>query len=342
MNITVDFEVAEKIIDLINDKKYIDEATFEDEMNEIETLDSMQKMLKYYNGLFDFNTYKELLFKALNDIEYMNDEERLNDVYTYLKRVIEDTERLNNKLRLMRNYDFNKFEKKLIEKLPQNTNIDVDIFFAFDALNGGTIINDRTMMLNTMFWPSKDENLELIEGILLHEYHHIGFFYWMRKYEQDFDKYIDAKGMVRYLIISIIGEGAATYFYNDGDDMYPLVLESHGKELAEATRSAMGNRGDNIIEYIRELEKDIRYIMNSDDDFEKLKSLVNRYFYSSTGEPLDKSIGFHMCETIDKELGIEKLIECFEKPNLFLNRYNNASGEKSEFKVAEDIVDFFQ
>ncbi|MBI9011607.1 MAG: hypothetical protein JEZ08_05195 [Clostridiales bacterium] len=342
MNITVDFEVAEKIIDLINEKKYIDDATYEDEMSKIEKLEGMQKMLNYYKGSFDFSTYKELLFKALNNFEYVSEDESLNAVYTYLKKVIEDTERLNNKLRLMRDYDFNKFEKKLVEKLPKNTNVDVDIFFAFDALNGGTIINDKTMMLNTMFWPSKEENLKLIEGILLHEYHHIGFFYWMRKFDRDFDKYSDANGMVRYLIISILGEGAATYFYNDGDDMYPLVLESHGEALAESTRSAMGNRGNNVAEYIRDLEKDIRYIMSSEDDIKELKSFVNKYFYSSNGEPLDKSIGYHMCETIDQELGLEKLIECFEKPNIFLNRYNHASGKNSEFKVAEDIVEFFQ
>jgi hypothetical protein len=219
--------------------------------------------------------------------------------------------------------------------------MDVDIFFAFDALNGGTIINDNTMMLNTMFWPSKETYLPVIEGILLHEYHHIGLFYWMRKYDENFDKYDDSKGLLRYLIISIIGEGAATYFYNDGDDMYPLIIESHGQEVAEATRSAMANRGNNMSLYMKNLDKDYKYIMTSSDELNEKKSFINKYLYASGGEPLDKSIGYHMCQAIEEKFGLNKLIECFENPDLFLSIYNDSLSEDSDLRVSKELIDCF-
>ena len=137
----------------------------------------------------------------------------------YRPKVLEDVEDIDFDL----NYDFLSLEKRLDNKLPDGTNIDVEIYFVFDGVNGGSIVDSNKMLLNTMFWPSSEKHLDLIEGILLHEYHHIGLIHWLEKYDNNFKKYSDGTSFAKYLMLSIMSEGAATYFFNDGDDIYDVA-----------------------------------------------------------------------------------------------------------------------
>jgi|LGVF01.2.fsa_nt_gb predicted transcriptional regulator len=338
MLITVNYEVVEKIINIINMGNHTDYDQFIDGMQEVNELTGMTKMLDYYKNIYDYKQYCDILYKALNQIEFTTADEQLEQIYINLRRITHNTARLNNKLKLIKEYDFNKLEDKLVKKLPKGTNMDVDIFFTFDALNGGTIIGNNTMMLNVMFWPSEDKYLDLIEGILLHEYHHIGLKYWVDKSHGDIHSYDDKFGLIRLLMLSILGEGAATYFYNDGDDIYPLAVESHGEEMANAIRDSMANRGDHIKRYLSDLEDDIHYINSFDGSISELNSIRNKYTYSSTSEPLDKSIGYHMCEQIDKNLGTRKLIECFNKPELFVHHYNEALNNEKSLRLSDQFI----
>ncbi len=342
MQVKVNYEVADKFIEIINHKKYIDYKVFIEAMKKLESLAGMKVMLGFYKHTYSFREYCDILYQALNRLEFDSNNQEHNLLYTNLKRIIDNEDKLHKKMRLIKNYDFNKLEDQLKCKLPDNTDIDVDIFFAFDALNGGTVIGNKIMLLNTMFWPSEETHLNLIEGVLLHEYHHIGLKYWIEQKYRNFESYHDSLGLIRLLIISIMGEGAATYFYNDGDDLYPLALESHGEEIADALRSSMTNRSDNINSYLQEFEDDINYLASFSGDVSELKTLRSKYAYSSTSEPLDKAIGYHVCEQIDANLGTAKLIECFKSPEIFMQSYHESLSKPSEFALSEQVLEIIK
>ncbi len=337
MNIQVNYEVASTIMNIIEKDLYKEWTTFESEIDKVESSEGIKLMIDFYNS-FDFSTYKTILFHALNELGYETEDGFLRALYEHLKRIIALKEKLSEKLKLIKTYDYESLREKLANRLPKGTELDIEIFFVLDGINGGSIVGDNKMMLNTMFWPSSLEKMELIEGILLHEYHHLGLLHWIKKNNERFDNHLNGKDVAKYLMIAIMSEGAATYFYNYGDDIYPLIVESHGEEVASAYRDSMLDRGDNLVKYIGELEADLNYLMEFDGKIDELKTLKSKYTYNDTGEPLDKSIGYHMCSVIETNLGTQELIECFENPDMFLQRYHEACDIDGELRFNNDFV----
>lgn len=337
MNVTVNYEVANKIVDIIENNQFIEWHEFEREMDSIKDSQGIKLMIDFYKA-FDYDTYLKVLYAALNnkDEDFGND--FLNTQHVFLKRIMEDRHRLKSKIQLIRSYDFSALEKRLAEKLPKNTELDIDIFFVLDGMNGGSIVGGSQMMINTMFWPSDEKNLKLIEGILLHEYHHLGLLKWFNQYDKDFNNYSDGTGMAKNLMLSLLSEGAATYFYNDGDDLYPLIKESHGEEMATQYRDSILSRSMNIEDDVKTLERDLFSMINASKEYELLKDIRTNYSVSSSTEPLDKSIGYHMCSTIDGVLGTEALIRCFENPVSFFETYNTAVVDKINLKFTDDFI----
>lgn len=337
MNIQVNYEVAEAIMNIIDNKLYTKWAVFESEINKIEDTEGVKLMINFYNA-FDFKTYKEVLFHSLNELEYDTESEFIKSQHEHLKRIIIHKEKLSSKLESIKKYNYESLKTKLDSKLPKGTELNIEIFFVLDGINGGSIVGNSKMMLNTMFWPSSEEYLELIEGILLHEYHHLGLQYWIKKHDENFGNYSSGLDVAKYLMIAIMSEGAATYFFNDGDDLYPLAVESHGEELASAYRESMLNRGSNMEKYFSDLEEDLKYMLEFTGDIDELKTLRSKYTFNSAGEPLDKSIGFHMCSVIEENLGSEELIGCFVNPDLFIHRYQEACNNVDELRFNEDFM----
>jgi len=337
MKVKVYDEVAKVIFNIIDKDLFKDRVVFKAEMNKIRESKGIKLMLDFYKA-FDFETYEEVLYISLNDSDYDTENETLKMMNANLRRIVKDNYSVKAKMSSIKTYDFSTLEKRLVDKLPEGTEVDVEIYFVFDGINGGSIVENNKMLLNTMLWPSNEENLHLIEGILLHEYHHIGLLHWLNKYDKNFNDYSDSAGLAKYLMLSIMSEGAATYFYNDGDDIYPLVVESHGEETAFSIREAMRNRGSNIENYMNELELDLIDILNYQENINELRPLINKYTFSSTGEPLDKSVGYHMCSVIEEELGLESLIECFKNPNDFVFKYNDALKENDKLGFSEAFI----
>jgi hypothetical protein len=314
MKVQINYEVAEAIMTLIENNQYQKWSVFESEMDKIKDSEGIKLMIDFYKA-FDFKTYKEVVFHALNHLEYKTEDQFLKTQHHHLKGIRDHKEKLKSKLNLIRNYDYTSLKEKLQDKLPQVTELDIEIFFVLDGMNGASIVGLNQMMINTMFWPSEEKNLELIEGILLHEYHHLGVLYWMGKHEKNFGEITKGADLAENLMMALMSEGAATYFFNDGHDLYPLILESHGEEMASAYRTSMESRGENIEKYLNNLEKDLIYMFKDSEDLDSLRTLKNKYTFNSTGEPLDKSIGYHMCSLIEDQLGLEKLVACIKDPD---------------------------
>jgi len=336
MNVKTNYEVAEKIVSIIRNDKYQNWIEFEAEMNKIENSEATKLMIDFY-GSFDFSLYKEILYKALNKSSFESDDDFLNMLYSLLSRIIDEKDNLIKKLESIKRYDFTVLERKLKEKLPDDTDLDIEIYFVLDGINAGSIVGKNKMMLNALVWPSSEENINIVEGLLLHEYHHLGLLKWIRKYDESFDKYTDGKGMARYLIFSILSEGSATYFFNEGDDLYPLILESHGVDMANQYKESTSNRAGNIKTNIDILEKDLQSLINFDGDIEEMGEIADKYFFANQTEPLDKAIGHHMCSNIIEKLGLDAMINCFVKPDKFIETYNKSLQDKDPCKISIDL-----
>ena len=337
MRVKVDYSLVKDFVEFFDIGDFT-EQSFQQLVTQFESNTAFNIMLAFYDGVFSKEQYLDILYKAICNIGYETDNPSLQLLYKNLCK-LRNIDLLRNKLVLIERYEFSKMEEKLLETLPVKTEININIYFTLDGINGGSIYGNNDMLLNAMFFPSNQKDLYLIEGILLHEYHHIGFKYWLSKSPQfkltGIDKGID---IARYLSIAILSEGAATYLFNHSHDLYPLVVESHGEDYALKYRQSMDNRQLNIGTLIRELEQDILKALNYAEKDDEIKKLINKYCFDSNGfEPRDKAIGYHMCNVIDNTLGREQLIKCFENPILFFNYYNK--GEKNcELSFTSDFM----
>jgi len=174
MKIKVDYTVAEAIVDLIETEKYRDQIVFDKVMFNLENNEGMKQMLKFYQYTYDYETYKKVLFLALNRIPLEPEDEGFGMLYDLLKLINTDLIKLKNKLALIKSFDFKSIVESLNDTLPYGTELEIDLYFVFDGINGASIVGDHVMLVNTMLWPSDAKYLSVIKDVLSHEYHHIG------------------------------------------------------------------------------------------------------------------------------------------------------------------------
>lgn len=339
MNIKVDFTVPEKLINFIERGDYKKRSEFDRLLDELHVTTSFQKMLQFYEGIFDHLTYREILFSALNGLAYQTNDDMLQMLYDNLVRINDDLERLKNKLRSIQNYDFSSIVFELQPTLPENTELEIELYFVFDGINGGSIVDNHTMLINTMLWPSNKDHEKIIKDVLLHEYHHIGIKFWLDKHgHTDERKYENKEEFFTYLTASIVGEGAATYFFTSSNNLYPLLLESHGQDLANNFKESINLREANIKQLLMTLNNDLTDILDHDRSVDAMKDLSNKYnFDPSLKEPLDKAIGYYLCKSVDEVLGRRQLIECFKEPNLIYGLYNKTIKSNGEFRFHQNL-----
>lgn len=338
MKVNIDLSMAETVHDFITIGQFDNAQLFTDLIETLSNLESFQKMLKFYDGIFDKDQYAEILFSALNNLEYETQDESLHTLYVNLKR-ISNIDLVRRKLDLIRTYDYETISTKLAQTLPEEVDLDVNIIFLFDGINGGSILGENDMLLNVMFWPSDISKLNLIEGILLHEYHHIGIKNILRNESYLTSKNKDSSEISQNLLARIMSEGAATYLFNEGQDLYPLVLESHGEEYATMYLESMNLRSIQFADLIKAYEIDLRSTLSNVATKDSNDALISKYCYNTEGlEPRDKAIGYHMCKLINDEFGRRELIQCLKNPIDFLKTYSTINSIDSALQFSNEFV----
>jgi hypothetical protein len=339
MKIKTDFTLVTDMINLIETKSYQNKERFDSQIDMMSKSTGFKKMIQFYEGMFNFDEYKEILFLALNKLEYNSNNELLKMLYENLKRVNSNFELLKNKVESLRLFNFESMLHRLESTLPEETDIELNLYFVFDGINVASIHGEDSILLNTMFWPSEKQNEDLVVEVLLHEYHHIALKYWLRKYGYLHDnRFENSKTFLDHMTASILGEGAATYFFTKSNNIYPLILESHGEAIANTFKASVENRAEDVNKLLENLNADLIEVFNNPKSVEELAALSSKYSFDPSGkEPLDKTIGFFMCHKIDKILGREQLINCFKNLNEFYEKYNIAAKKEHDFVFSSEL-----
>ncbi len=338
MKVTVDLTMAEQVYVFLESGKHSSKEQCMQLMDSLEELDSFQKMIKFYDGMFTQKQYTEIFYLALNDLPFESEDSLLEQLYGNLKR-LQNIELIHKKLTLIKGYNFDTIKEKLEDALPCEMDLEVHISFVFDGINGGSILGKKDMLLNVMFWPSEVSNLYLIEGILLHEYHHIGIKNLLSKGSYLKNNPLSDGETAQYLLATVMSEGAATHLFNDGHDLYTLVCESHGQEYAATYQESMQCRSSHISEVIKEFESDIMGLLSSEVMPSEKNDLIEKYCFNHAGkEPRDKALGCHMCQVIQAEFGKRHLVSCFDNPFKFIKSYSEATQPNDELKFSSQLV----
>jgi hypothetical protein len=341
MKIKVDYSMAIDFKEFILNKDYESKEKCEQFVSELALEESFQKMMMFYKEYFTKEQYIDILFRALNLHPFKTDDKSLEIMYENFKRLRGRDDLIQKKIKLIEQYDFEKLKHLLESTLPKNTELEINIHFVFDGINGGSIVDKNTMLLYTMFWPSEEKNLKLIEGVLLHEYHHLGIKYWLDKDPVRKKIYSKKDNISLALILSdgILSEGSATYFFNKGHNIYPLILESHGEIFAQQYQESMDNRKTGINSVIKELENNLEKLISNKEVYDTMKEIVSNYGFSYEGkEPKDKVIGCYMCEIIEEVYGREELVKCFLNPESFIVKYNEAAKINNKYTFSKELI----
>lgn len=342
MRINVDYTVADAIVELIESEKYKDPLAFDNVMLELSNNKGMQQMLNFYQHTYDYETYKKVLFLALNHMPLEPEDEGLSMLYNLLKLINTDVIKLKNKLLLIKAFDFECIAESLNETLPDETELEIDLYFVFDGINGASIVGDHVMLVNTMLWPSDAKYLPVIRDVLSHEYHHIGMKYWLSKRKQFESVFESTQSFMAYFISSLVGEGLATLYFTSGDNLYPLALESHGEAIAENFKRSVNDRQTDSEALLKLFEQDLSDILSNEMNEEHLETLFSKYSYDPSGnEPLNKTIGYHMCQSVEKHLGRNAIFDVIKNPMLIFDYYNQANVTKNGFVFSEQLLGEF-
>ncbi len=297
---------------------------------------------KFYGSNITEVEYADVLIKSAKNEIYETDNDILARMNNALMRISKNMDLLDKKITNIRDYNFKILEDKLKDTLPEDTQLDLNIFFCLDGYNAGSIVDKNTMCLDALFWVSDKTQEERVEGIILHEFHHIGCLYWLDKNDRrnSLLSRKDNKSLVMQLIDQIMSEGAAVYFFNEGEDLYELFHEAYGIDIGINLEEKYLNSWNGVDKKLNDLnDLLVELLTEPDSEYNRLKEVVNEYFYMKNNEEaLDKVIGKYMCSAIDSSLGREKLLECFKDPNKFLNYYNEACNKVQKNGLDREVL----
>lgn len=333
--------MAESFKEFISNKNYLTKENCQEFVESLSKEESYKKMMSFYEGQLTKEKYIDIIYKGFNLENFETESPHLKLMHENFRLLIRNEGLLEKKVNLIKEYDFKKLGTLLEPTLPENTQMDINIYFVIDGINAGSALDMNTMLLYTMIFPSDKKDLELIEGILLHEYHHLGLKYWLEK-DPLRGKILSEKNHLKVawkLSEALMGEGAATYFFNRDHNIYPLLLESYGKSFAQIYQNAMDSRTNNVNKLMEELEKDLNTIIDNKKSYSEMIDILNGYtFNAEGGEPKDKTVGCYMCGVIEEELGRKYLIQSFLAPKEFILKYHEASQKSGAYTFSEDIV----
>ncbi|WP_040212130.1 DUF5700 domain-containing putative Zn-dependent protease, partial [Clostridium polynesiense] len=184
MRINVSKSAAEGLTEILRNLVNGGNVDKDSIMNFLRNDNGCKAQFKFYDKNFTIEEYTDAFIKSAKNEKYKTDNDILARMNNALMRISKNMDLLEKKINNIKEYDFKILESKLKDTLPEDTQFDFNIFFCLDGNNAGSIVDKNTMCLDALFWASDKNKEEQVEGIILHEFHHIGCLYWLNKNEK--------------------------------------------------------------------------------------------------------------------------------------------------------------
>jgi len=252
-----------------------------------------------------------------------------------LRVALDDTERLQKSVQVLRQFDWTGVGKSALEFLPPKTKIETQVFATIDGFNGGMYREDKIFLSLVLV-----DATSLDPGFFGHEFHHNGFEYWWKQNPLVKRYSKEENSREKWLLDTfayLASEGLANAFCSpaaiskvDGDSE---LLRVHNSIIEEYEQD-----WDDLFERLIGLLHAI-----IDGDIDKIVDYYEAFALDMKGEghPIGHFVSGRMVQKMDSSIDVprQEIIDLCKNPFKFLRMYNRAvQGNNFQF-VPTDVIE---
>jgi hypothetical protein len=281
-----------------------------------------------------YKTFRKIL-KALHKKSPSNLNEWAERIDFGLRVALDDTERLEKSVQILRQFHWNNVGESVLEFLPPETKIQTQVYATIDGFNGGMYREDKIFLSLVLL-----DATSLDPGFFRHEFHHNGFEYWwkqhplVKRYSEDEDSrekwildtfaYLASEGLANAFcspaaISKIDGDSELIRVHNSIIEEYEQDWDDLFERLTRLLRSIIKGDVESIVDYYEAFALDMR----------------------GEGHPIGHFVSGRMVQQMDSSIDVtrQEIIDLCKDPFKFLRIYNQ-SAEGNRFQpIPADVIE---
>jgi hypothetical protein len=248
------------------------------------------------------------------------------------KRAIEENERLQANMDLLRAANQSAIVGRVLTYTPRRTPLQSVIHITIDGFNGGFQYQGQMgwSLLNDITNPAQ------FEAGIAHELHHIGFAYWVER-DPSRQALLNEKSgcavAVRH-VQNLLSEGLAMFYCS------PDMMREDCFSGVYASKLASYRKGEHHL--YAQAENILALSLKPDADFDTCQQALEAIAIDLDGLlPVAHYLGARMIETMNQYHPLERIVECVQSLPHFLPLYNQAAQEIGSFVYTPSVVEQF-
>ena len=240
---------------------------------------------------------------------------------------------LHERLQGMKDLDFIRAERMALQYLPLGTRITTTIYLSIDAINPGMTFGGNVSLSLIAFDPKSFDF-----PYLAHEFHHLGFRYWVEKNPKlsgfALRDNSNHREIAVNMILHLLSEGLANYF------LTPDFVRSHVGKDDEHTRK-IKKYEESLSQMLLEIRSLLADCVSESLPVEKCRErLLNLIFDQEGILPPVHFVGAHLIEMFDEEPTIRRgdIIGLCKNPWEFFTFYSRTCDEHGLPSFSDDVA----
>ena len=345
--VTLDFTMAEKTLDWLDQMKISNEDTADKQyfMENVATTGGSQAIIHHWERFmeWDIEIFHTFIMEALDKIPSDRPTHNEDRTLTWFGRrkalwqeAFENTDKLRKEIAFLKKKNIT---KNALEKartyLPDDAHISNDFFIVlFGGSSAFSVGKENGYDLLQL--PRTPEGAIDVESVILtfaHEMHHTGFTTVMKKYAPHLE------GDENTLLLGILAaEGMPTYFINKPLERLESMKSGH-ESMNRMLIDDWEKHAIHIQDYYQQAERDI--ILNLNGTIGQ-QEIFEKWMAGAQGPAY--ALGSDMFSVIDKHTGLDSAKAVVVNPLRFLSIYNNAAekGNRKGYKYfifSEEVIE---
>ncbi len=306
------------------------------EIDEIVENPDIAAWLSAYDNWIErvYRTFRKIL-KALHKKSPGNLNDWAERIDFGLRVALDDTERLQKSIQVLRQFEWTEVGKSALEFLPPETKLRTQVFATIDGFNGGMYREDKIFLSLVLL-----DATSLEPGFFEHEFHHNGFEYWWKQHplvKEHSEEEDTREKWFLDIFAYLASEGLANAFCSpaaiskiDGDSKLIRVHNS----IIEEYEQDWNDLFERLVKLLRAI---------IDGDIDKIVDYYEAFALDMKGEghPIGHFVSGRMVQKMDSSIDVprQEIIDLCKNPFKFLRMYNRAvQGDNFQF-VPTDIIE---